>query len=54
MNVLDIRLNANAKQTFSFNPQWNSMIFVLSGSIEIDGQRFDQCKRFISIRLRLK
>lgn len=40
MNVLDVRLNADAKQTFSFNPLWNSMIFVLSGSIEIDGQDY--------------
>lgn len=41
MNVLDVRLNANAEQEFSFNPQWNNMIFVLSGAIEIEGQRFD-------------
>jgi Pirin-related protein len=27
MNVLDVRLNANAEQEFSFNPQWNNMIF---------------------------
>lgn len=40
MNVLDVRLNTDAKQTFSFNPQWNSMIFVLSGSIKIDGQDY--------------
>ncbi|WP_257222576.1 MULTISPECIES: pirin family protein [unclassified Acinetobacter] len=40
-NVLDVRLNANAEQEFSFNPQWNNMIFVLSGAIEIEGQRFD-------------
>ncbi|MGN0936107.1 MULTISPECIES: pirin family protein [unclassified Acinetobacter] len=41
MNVLDVRLNANVEQEFSFNPQWNNMIFVLSGAIEIEGQRFD-------------
>lgn len=41
MNVLDVRLNANAEQEFSFNPQWNNMIFVLSGAIEIESQRFD-------------
>ena len=41
MNVLDVRLNENAEQEFSFNPQWNNMIFVLSGAIEIEGQRFD-------------
>ncbi|WP_180165117.1 pirin family protein [Acinetobacter sp. YH12049] len=41
MNVLDVRLNANVEQEFSFNPQWNNMILVLSGAIEIEGQRFD-------------
>lgn len=40
LNVLDIRLNADATQSFKLNPAWNNMIFVLSGSIEIDGQSY--------------
>lgn len=40
MQVLDARLNASKKVNFNFNPAWNNMIFVLSGSIQIQDQAF--------------
>lgn len=40
MNVYDLRLNKDGEQNFLFNPRWNTMIFVLSGEIEIDQIRY--------------
>lgn len=40
MNVLDARLNANKTVHFDFHPDWNNLIFVLSGNIMIDGKSF--------------
>lgn len=40
MNVFDVRLKANTHNTFSFNPSWNTMIFVLSGDVKIEGESF--------------
>lgn len=40
MNLLDLRLNANSTEQFQLNPVWNSVVFVLSGKIKVDGQEF--------------
>lgn len=40
MNVLDVRLNANVLHQFKLNPTWNTMVFVLSGEIQVDGERY--------------
>lgn len=40
INLLDIRLNQDAKLNFELNPTWNNIIFVLSGEVKIDGQIF--------------
>lgn len=40
MSVLDVRLNAKAEHTFQLQPHWNSMVFVLSGEIEVEGQLY--------------
>ena len=41
INLLDVRLNADKENQFSFNPTWNNIIFVLSGKVRIDGQEFE-------------
>ena len=41
LNLLDARLNADKTVQFNFDPTWNNIIFVLSGSIKIDGQIFN-------------
>lgn len=40
MNLFDIRLNAHTQSSFQINPTWNSILFVLSGDIKVDGQEF--------------
>ncbi|MFC6051971.1 quercetin 2,3-dioxygenase [Acinetobacter sp. Ac_877] len=40
MNVLDVRLNANTEHSFDLNPNWNTMIFILSGEISVDGKTY--------------
>ena len=41
LNLLDARLNADKTVQFNVDPTWNNIIFVLSGSIKIDGQIFN-------------
>lgn len=40
MNLLDVRLNADKTVHFDFDPTWNNILFVLSGSVKIEGQEF--------------
>ncbi|MDV2468559.1 pirin family protein [Acinetobacter chinensis] len=40
INLLDVKLNAGKSEMFHFDPAWNSIIFVLSGQVKIDGQNF--------------
>ncbi len=40
INLLDVRLNAGAQESFDFNPTWNNIVFVLSGKVKIDSQEF--------------
>jgi quercetin 2,3-dioxygenase len=41
MQVLDVRLNKASIEVFELNPTWNTMVFVLSGEIEVDGDSFN-------------
>lgn len=38
IQLLDARLNANHHVHFELNPTWNTLIFVLSGQIQLEGQ----------------
>lgn len=40
MNLLDVRLNADKTLQFDFDPTWNNIVFVLSGSVKIEGREF--------------
>lgn len=40
MNLLDVRLNADNTVQFDFDPTWNNIVFVLSGSVKIEGREF--------------
>lgn len=40
MNLLDVRLNAKKTVQFDFDPTWNNIVFVLSGSVKIEGREF--------------
>ena len=40
IKLLDVRLNADKTVPFDFDPSWNNIIFVLTGSVKIDGQAF--------------
>ena len=40
MNMLDARLNASKTVHFDFNPSWNNIVFVLSGSLKIEGKNY--------------
>nr|WP_174505481.1 pirin family protein [Acinetobacter sp. Marseille-Q1620] len=41
IQMLDVRLNQGAHESFEFNPGWNNIVFVLSGKVKIDGQEFE-------------
>ncbi len=40
MTVLDLRFNTGATHQLQLNPEWNNMIFVLSGEIQVDGKNY--------------
>lgn len=42
INMFDVRLVAGATETFELNPNWNSLVFVLSGKVKIAEQEFSR------------
>lgn len=42
INMFDVRLAAGATETFELNPNWNSLVFVLSGKVKIAEQEFSR------------